>query len=85
LISNFATAPFELDAQAYTSVESFWQGLKFTHASDRRRLARLAGAEAQKEDEKQGDSRTIEYGGKEIPGWNLGSLATDGESVQREI
>jgi predicted NAD-dependent protein-ADP-ribosyltransferase YbiA (DUF1768 family) len=67
LISNFATAPFELDGQWYTSVESFWQGLKLTNASDRRRIARLEGARAQKEGEKLGYTRTIEYGGKEIP------------------
>jgi predicted NAD-dependent protein-ADP-ribosyltransferase YbiA (DUF1768 family) len=67
LISNFATAPFELNGQRYTSVESFWQGLKFTNASDRRRLARLEGARAQKEGEKQGYGRAIEYGGKEFP------------------
>src|SRR5262245_33806925 len=52
-IGNFTTAPFELDGQRYQSVESFWQGLKFTDEADRRCLAALDGAHARAEGEKQ--------------------------------
>jgi predicted NAD-dependent protein-ADP-ribosyltransferase YbiA (DUF1768 family) len=66
MISNFATAPFDLDGQRYQSVESFWQGLKFPSDSDRRRLAQLEGAQARGEGEKQGYGATVSYGGQEI-------------------
>jgi predicted NAD-dependent protein-ADP-ribosyltransferase YbiA (DUF1768 family) len=66
MVSNFATAPFELDGQRYQSVESFWQGLKFPQDSDRRRLAQLEGARARAEGEEQGYGATVSYGGQEI-------------------
>lgn len=66
LISNFATAPFELDGQSYQSVESFWQGLKFEKASDRRRLAAMGGRDARAAGEAQGYGKIISYGGTEI-------------------
>ena len=66
MISNFATAPFELDGQRYRSVESFWQGLKFSDEDDRRRLAGLDGPSARREGEKQGYGPTISYRGEEI-------------------
>lgn len=65
-ISNFAATPFELDGHPYQSVESFWQGLKFSKDSDRRRLAQLDGTHARAEGEKQGYGATITYGGQEI-------------------
>ena len=76
MISNFATAPFELDGQRYQSVESFWQGLKFSRESERRHVAQLDGARAQAEGEKQGYGPTISYGGQDItvgtwPHWQL--------------
>jgi predicted NAD-dependent protein-ADP-ribosyltransferase YbiA (DUF1768 family) len=46
LISNLAHTPFELDGNAYASVEAFWQGLKFPDAERRRQLSRLHGLEA---------------------------------------
>jgi predicted NAD-dependent protein-ADP-ribosyltransferase YbiA (DUF1768 family) len=65
-ISNFATAPFEVDGQRYQSVESFWQGLKFAGDGDRRRLAQFEGARARAEGEEQGYGATVSYGGREI-------------------
>jgi predicted NAD-dependent protein-ADP-ribosyltransferase YbiA (DUF1768 family) len=67
LISNFATTPFELDGQHYQSVESFWQGLKFTSDADRRRLAQLNGPDARAEGNRQGYGSIIRYLGEEIP------------------
>jgi predicted NAD-dependent protein-ADP-ribosyltransferase YbiA (DUF1768 family) len=67
MISNFATAPFELDGRQYQSVESFWQGLKFSKDSERRRLAQLEGPRARVEGDKQGYGQTVAYGGQEIP------------------
>ena len=58
MIGNFATTPFELDGQPYQSVKSFWQGLKFSQDSDRRRLAQLDGVRAQAEGKKQGYGST---------------------------
>jgi predicted NAD-dependent protein-ADP-ribosyltransferase YbiA (DUF1768 family) len=46
LISNFAPTAFELDGEAYASVEGFWQSLKATHRDDRVRIAGLSGGEA---------------------------------------
>ena len=66
MISNFSTAPFELDGQRYQSVESFWQGLKFSEESERRRLAQLDGARARAEGERKGYGPTVSYGGQEI-------------------
>ena len=66
LIGNFATAPFELDGQHYRSVESFWQGLKFESAADRRRLASLEGPAARGEGDPKGYGATIKYQGKSI-------------------
>jgi predicted NAD-dependent protein-ADP-ribosyltransferase YbiA (DUF1768 family) len=65
-ISNFAATPFELDGQRYQSVESFWQGLKFADAADRRRIAELGGAQARAEGEQQGYGATVSFGGEEI-------------------
>jgi predicted NAD-dependent protein-ADP-ribosyltransferase YbiA (DUF1768 family) len=66
MISNFATAPFELDGQRYQSVESFWQGLKFSGDSERRHLAQLEGPRARAKGEKQGYGATVSYGGQDI-------------------
>src|SRR5262249_38938650 len=71
-----ATAPFELDGRSYQSVESFWQGLKFPHDADRRRLAMADGARARAEGETQGYGATISYETREIvvgtwPHWQL--------------
>lgn len=67
LISNFAATPFILDDRNYTSVESFWQGLKFTDESERQRIALLDGRQARTEGSKKGYGTTIFYQGQEIP------------------
>lgn len=46
LISNLAHTPFELDGNAYASVEAFWQGLKFPDPARRREIAALHGQDA---------------------------------------
>jgi len=66
MISNFATTPFELDGRRYQSVESFWQGLKFTKETERRCLAQLEGARARAEGEKQGYGPAVTYNEQEI-------------------
>ncbi|MGB5634307.1 MAG: NADAR family protein [Waterburya sp.] len=67
LISNFAATPFILDDRNYTSVESFWQGLKFTDELERQRVALLDGRHARAEGNKQGYGRYIIYQRQEIP------------------
>jgi predicted NAD-dependent protein-ADP-ribosyltransferase YbiA (DUF1768 family) len=66
IISNFAATPFELDSRRYRSVESFWQGLKFSDENDRRRLADLDGPQARSEGDKHGYGATVNYGGEDI-------------------
>ena len=66
VISNFATTPFDLDGQRYQSVESFWQGLKFSKESDRRRIAQLEGPRARAEGEQRGYGATVSYEGQEL-------------------
>jgi predicted NAD-dependent protein-ADP-ribosyltransferase YbiA (DUF1768 family) len=66
MISNFAVAPFELDSRRYRSVESFWQGLKFSDEHDRRPLADLDGPQARSEGDKHGYGATVNYGGEDI-------------------
>lgn len=66
IISNLATAPFELDGQRYLSVESFWQGLKFPSEEDRQRLAGHEGPRARSEGLRQKYEKTISYRGQEI-------------------
>jgi predicted NAD-dependent protein-ADP-ribosyltransferase YbiA (DUF1768 family) len=67
LISNFAATPFELDGRMYASVEGFWQGLKCTDSQERRRIADLAGGQAQKAGQSQPYEATITYEGEVIP------------------
>jgi predicted NAD-dependent protein-ADP-ribosyltransferase YbiA (DUF1768 family) len=67
LLSNFAPTPFELDGQPYASVESFWQGLKFAKASERRRIAALTGPEARRAGDAQPYGPTVSYGGEDVP------------------
>ena len=66
LISNFAPTPFELDGLSYASVESFWQGLKFS-GLERLEVARLAGSAARHAGEKKGYGPTVRYQGENIP------------------
>jgi hypothetical protein len=89
LISNFATTPFILGDRNYTSVESFWQGLKFTDETERQRIALLDGRQARSEGNKQGYGTTIVYQGQEIPvgtwqHWELMKCACWAKFTQNE-
>jgi predicted NAD-dependent protein-ADP-ribosyltransferase YbiA (DUF1768 family) len=66
LISNFAPTPFELDGRTYSSVEAFWQGLKFPAGAERRRVAALPGPQARRAGEGQGYGATLVYGGEVV-------------------
>ena len=64
-------------AGATGSVESFWQGLKFSDEHDRRRLAHLDGPQARSEGDKQGYGATLNYdghaaGAEFTPFWDVG-------------
>ncbi len=66
LISNLAETSFELDGRWYSSVEGFWQGLKFADAADRERLAELAGHSAKSAGPKVEPGDRIVYEGREV-------------------
>jgi predicted NAD-dependent protein-ADP-ribosyltransferase YbiA (DUF1768 family) len=66
LASNFAHTPFCLDGIGYESIEGFWQGLKFTDESDRRRLAALHGSEARDAGYHAPEANTFIYGGDTV-------------------
>ena len=67
LIGNFAPTPFYLDGTQYSSVESFWQSLKFEDETERTRVARAAGGEAKGRGDKKGYGTLIHHSGVEIP------------------
>lgn len=46
LLSNLAFSPFELNGIWYSSVEAFWQGLKYSDNQKRKEIAKLYGKEA---------------------------------------
>lgn len=88
-ISNLAETPFELDGFNYQSVESFWQGLKFTEAADRRRIAKLTGPQARDAGEAKGYGETVVYAGETIPvgtwrHWKLMETACRAKFAQHE-
>lgn len=66
LISNFAETPFELDGKTYTSVEAFWQGLKFPGEIRRREIAMLHGQAAKDAGSAAELTLTLEYAGETI-------------------
>jgi predicted NAD-dependent protein-ADP-ribosyltransferase YbiA (DUF1768 family) len=66
LASNFAHTPFALDGLTYQSIEGFWQGLKFPHEADRRRLAALHGGEARDAGYHAPAADTFVYGGETV-------------------
>jgi predicted NAD-dependent protein-ADP-ribosyltransferase YbiA (DUF1768 family) len=66
LISNFAATPFELDGRRYASVEGFWQSLRFADASDRARIAALAGVDAKHAGAAVPWGTSLEYEGETI-------------------
>lgn len=65
-MANFAATPFELDGMRYTSVESFWQSLRFPMA-ERARIAALDGACAKYEAESMPYGSHVVYGDTKIP------------------
>jgi predicted NAD-dependent protein-ADP-ribosyltransferase YbiA (DUF1768 family) len=64
-ISNFAPSPFELDGFSYSSVESFWQSLRFP-SEERSLIASLDAALAKREGAKQPYADCIIYNGASI-------------------
>jgi predicted NAD-dependent protein-ADP-ribosyltransferase YbiA (DUF1768 family) len=89
LISNFAHTPFELDGQAYASVEGFWQGLKFPEPERRTAIAALHGDEARRAGFSAAESATTEYRGRTIrvgtaDHWQLMVYACWAKSSQHE-
>ena len=62
MIANFADTPFVLDGQFYQSVESFWQGLKATDPTERKRIAALPGARTKSDRSIPKYSATLWYG-----------------------
>lgn len=60
-ISNLALAPFVLDGKPYSSVEAFWQGLKFESDADRARAADLWGVEARRVAARLPEQATFRY------------------------
>lgn len=89
LISNLAHTPFELDGNAYASVEAFWQGLKFPDAERRRQISRLHGLEARSAGFDAEASDTLIYSGRTIrvgtsDHWHLMYLACRAKFSQHE-
>ena len=89
LISNLAHTPFELDGNAYASVEAFWQGLKFPDAERRRQISRLHGLEARSAGFDAEASDTLIYRGRTIrvgtsDHWHLMYLACRAKFSQHE-
>jgi hypothetical protein len=87
-IGNFAAAPFTLDGKRYTSVESFWQGLKFPEA-ERARIAALDGRAAYEAAKAHLYGATITYRGETIPvgtwrHWRLMQRANWAKFTQNE-
>jgi predicted NAD-dependent protein-ADP-ribosyltransferase YbiA (DUF1768 family) len=66
LISNFAETPFEVDCEAYASVEGFWQSLKATDHADRRRIAALSGIAARNAGRELAAPTTISFRGQPV-------------------
>ncbi|MBG0807951.1 hypothetical protein IY145_00705 [Methylosinus sp. H3A] len=66
-ISNLAPTAFELDGQAYASIEGFWQGLKFSDPSERTRIARLSGTEAMRAGQAVEVGESITFQGRSLP------------------
>lgn len=65
LISNFAATPFVLDGIAYASVEGFWQCFRYADATERARVAALAGRAAKAAGKATPPDR-FDYGGASI-------------------
>ena len=86
-ISNLAHTRFELDGEAYASVEGFWQGLKFADAAVRRRVAKLWGPEAKAAGDAAGQPASFEFdcetvGAGSPEHWGLMRRACDAKFTQ---
>lgn len=86
-ISNLAHTPFDLDGERYSSVEGFWQGLKFTDPERRRKVAGLSGTEAKAAGYPARHPSTIVHGGQSIVAgtpehWALMRKACDAKFTQ---
>ena len=66
LISNLAETPFVLDGRRFTSIEGFWQGLKFADEAKRSEIAALAGHPAKSAGHKAAARDVITYAGRDI-------------------
>ena len=66
-ISNFAETLFVLDEVTYTSVEAFWQSLRFSEGASRRHILTLSGPEARRVGQEKPYEATIEYNKESIP------------------
>jgi len=89
LISNFAHTPFVLNGRRYSSVESFWQGLKYPDEKRRKEIAPLYGKEAMHAGADALDTDTFEYGGQNVrvgtyDHWRLMSMACRAKFSQHE-
>ena len=72
LLSNFAARPFVLDGRRYTSVEAFYQGLKWPDDANRVKAAALSGKTAKyaargapRSEKFEYESRTYCFGSEE--------------------
>lgn len=88
-ISNLAHTLFELDGQAYASVEAFWQGLKFPDAERRQQIANLHGLQARNVRFHAESADTLRYAGRTIrvgtsDHWHLMYLACSAKFSQHE-
>lgn len=63
-ISNLAPSPFGLHGRTYASIEGFWQGLKYSGDTDRRRIAQLTGREAKHAGDDGSDDAQFQYEGQ---------------------
>lgn len=70
-ISNLAKVRFELDGRTCSSIEGFWQGLKFPDEKDRARLATMSGIEAKEAGDTAPKAASFAYLGQSIA---MGSL-----------
>jgi len=66
LIANFSSTPFDLDGIRYTSVESFWQSLRFPEA-ERPRIAGLPGEDAKRLSSTQPYGSHVRYADVQVP------------------
>jgi predicted NAD-dependent protein-ADP-ribosyltransferase YbiA (DUF1768 family) len=64
LLSNFTVRPFVMDGKCYTSVEAFYQGLKWPDDAKRKEAAKLSGKTAKYAGRGAPRSERFEYEGR---------------------